>query len=85
MRDQARFMSQIKQFLGGFRNYVATIHCVVVHVHTDEFLGETRIRKPTPISDGDTLKIGSVPLVVRMFETPPSTVTSADTERRLPE
>ena len=49
------------------------------------FLGEARIQKPMPISDGDVLKIGSVPLAVRMFETPPSTVTSADTEQRLPE
>lgn len=42
------------------------------------FIGERRIQKPMPLSDGDTVKVGSVPIVVRVFESPESTVTSAD-------
>ena len=45
------------------------------------FLGETRIQNPMPLSDGATVKIGSVPLLVRLFETPQSTVTSVESER----
>jgi len=45
------------------------------------FLGEARVHTPTPLSDGDAVKIGSVPLVVRLFETPDSTVTSVDQKR----
>jgi DNA-binding winged helix-turn-helix (wHTH) protein len=45
------------------------------------FLGETRVHAPTPLSDGDAVKIGSVPLLVRLFETPDSTVTSVDPKR----
>jgi DNA-binding winged helix-turn-helix (wHTH) protein len=42
------------------------------------FLGEARLQAPTPVSDGDTIRIGSVPLLVRVFETPASTVTSVE-------
>jgi DNA-binding winged helix-turn-helix (wHTH) protein len=46
------------------------------------FLGETRVGLPVPLSDGDTIRIGSVPLVVRLFSEPESTVTSVDEGRR---
>jgi len=44
------------------------------------FLGEARLQAPTPVSDGDTIRIGSVPLLVRVFETPASTVTSVESQ-----
>ena len=42
------------------------------------FLGETRLHKPVPLSDGDAVRVGSVPLLVRIFQTPDSTVTSVE-------
>ncbi len=42
------------------------------------FLGEAGVHAPMPLSDGDTVRIGSVPLLVRLFETPQSTVTSVE-------
>jgi DNA-binding winged helix-turn-helix (wHTH) protein len=44
-------------------------------------LGETRVGAPLPLSDGDTVRIGSVPLLVRLFRTPESTVTSVEPKR----
>ncbi len=44
------------------------------------YAGEVRIHQPTPLSDGVVVKIGSVPLLVRLFETPQSTVTSVERE-----
>ncbi len=46
------------------------------------FLGETRVRTPLPLSDRDAIRIGSVPLVVRLFTSPASTVTSVDEKPR---
>jgi DNA-binding winged helix-turn-helix (wHTH) protein len=43
-------------------------------------VGEVRIQKPMALSDGLAVKIGSVPLLVRLFETPQSTVTSVEPE-----
>ena len=45
------------------------------------FLGETRVHAPTALGDGDTLRIGSVPVTVRVFASPESTVTSVDQPR----
>jgi DNA-binding winged helix-turn-helix (wHTH) protein len=42
------------------------------------FLGEARVQMPMPLSDGDSVRIGSVPLIVRVFQTPESTVTSVN-------
>src|SRR5262249_12331993 len=44
-------------------------------------LGDTPVRAPLPLSDGDTVRIGSVPFTVRLFQTPASTVTSVDQKR----
>ena len=44
------------------------------------FLGEAGVHAPMPLSDGDTVRIGSVPLLVRLFETPQSTVTSVESD-----
>lgn len=45
------------------------------------FLGETRVHAPMPLADGDTVRIGSVSLLARLFETPESTVTSVEPDR----
>ena len=45
------------------------------------FLGENRVHAPMPLSDGDTVKAGSVPVIVRVFESPDSTVTSVGEDR----
>jgi DNA-binding winged helix-turn-helix (wHTH) protein len=39
------------------------------------FLGEKKVAAPTPLSDGDKVKIGSVPVTIRIFPVPESTDT----------
>lgn len=46
------------------------------------FIGEARIRSPQSLSDRDEIKIGSVPLLVRLFTSPASTVTSVEEKPR---
>lgn len=42
------------------------------------YQGDIRVSNAVPLSDGAQLKFGSVPLIVRLFETPQSTVTSVE-------
>lgn len=46
------------------------------------FIGEARVRTPQPLSDRDEIKIGSVPLLVRLFTSPASTVTKVEEKPR---
>ena len=45
------------------------------------FLGDTPVRALLSLSDGETVRFGSVPLVVRVLEAPESTVTSVEPKR----
>lgn len=45
------------------------------------FLGNERVRATVPLADGVTVRIGSVPLLVRLFDSPESTVTSVGSDR----
>jgi DNA-binding winged helix-turn-helix (wHTH) protein len=45
------------------------------------FLGDARVRLAAPLSDGDTIRIGSVRLLVRLLAAPGSTVTSVENQR----
>jgi pSer/pThr/pTyr-binding forkhead associated (FHA) protein len=40
------------------------------------FLGDQRISGTTSLSDGVTIRVGSVPFVVRVYRRPETTVTS---------
>lgn len=42
------------------------------------FVGSTRVERAVPLADGDVLRVGSVPLTVRIFELPESTETGAE-------
>jgi DNA-binding winged helix-turn-helix (wHTH) protein len=44
------------------------------------FLGKTRVRSPLALSDRDAIRIGSVPLLVRVFASPASTLTNVETK-----
>ncbi len=42
------------------------------------FIGDTKIARPTPLSDGDRIRIGSVDLTIRIFPAPDSTETAVE-------
>ena len=41
------------------------------------FLGEAKVSSRAPVRDGDRLRIGSVPLQIRIFPNPETTETAA--------
>ncbi len=41
------------------------------------FLAESKVKSPVPLADGDSLRVGSVPLTVRIFPTPETTETAS--------
>jgi DNA-binding winged helix-turn-helix (wHTH) protein len=45
------------------------------------FLAGTRVSAPVPLADGDSLRIGSVALTIRIFPTPETTETAASSPK----